>query len=383
MNHDTRSSVLIVDDCVENLQLMSGILRDNYIVLAAKSGIQAIKIAKKSKPDIILLDVMMPEMDGYETCCKMKQSKELRGIPVIFVTALTDPEDEVRGFNAGGVDYITKPVSPPTVLARVATHLQLKSTETQLREILNKTLSGAVGLLMDLLTLANPAAFSRATRLKRFVRMIGQHMPQPGFWQIELAAMFSQVGSLGLSPDLLFKIHSGRSMAEDEMALYETHSKKGGDLIGRIPQLENVAAIITQHCTTDAADKENKDTYPPIVDLGARILRLVVEYDRHITMGMDPATAMGFIKANSTEDTLPIIEAFEQGMSTAAQVLTPHQCYAFSLQPGYVLQVDVLSKCGKLLLTAGTELSVPMIKSLQSLASNKKIVEPLSVLAHD
>ena len=113
---------------------MSDLLAGSYTVLFAKSGNKALEIASSRDIDLILLDVMMPEMDGYEVCRRLKDDERTAEIPVIFVTARAEDHDETRGFEVGGVDYITKPVSPAILKARVATHLLLKDTMNRHRE---------------------------------------------------------------------------------------------------------------------------------------------------------------------------------------------------------------------------------------------------------
>ncbi|MDB5748168.1 MAG: two-component system response regulator, partial [Massilia sp.] len=120
-----RPLILAVDDEASNLQLLRQILQDHYRLLFAKDGARALELAHKEHPDLILLDVMMPGMSGYEVCAALKANPATAPIPVIFVTALNDTADELEGFEAGAVDYITKPVSPPVVRARVRTHLSL------------------------------------------------------------------------------------------------------------------------------------------------------------------------------------------------------------------------------------------------------------------
>ena len=122
---DARPLLLLVDDEATNLQVLRHILQDDYRLLFAKDGAKALEMAERERPDLILLDVMMPGMTGYEVCQALKAQAHLEGVPVIFVTALADVEDEARGFAVGAVDYITKPVSPPIVRARVRTHLSL------------------------------------------------------------------------------------------------------------------------------------------------------------------------------------------------------------------------------------------------------------------
>jgi sigma-B regulation protein RsbU (phosphoserine phosphatase) len=128
-----KATVLAVDDTPENLDVVKGLLSDDYVVKAATSGGMALKIIEKQKPDLILLDIMMPGMDGYEVCRRLKENDETRDIPVIFLTAMEQTTDEAQGFELGAADYITKPVNPPILKARVRTHLALKQSMDELQ----------------------------------------------------------------------------------------------------------------------------------------------------------------------------------------------------------------------------------------------------------
>jgi len=131
----TTPTILVVDDTPQNLTLMSELLGSLYVVKVATNGSKALRIARSaSPPDLILLDIMMPDMDGYEVCRQLKDDASTREIPVIFLTAKSEVEDEQRGFDLGAVDYIAKPISPPIVLARVKTHLTLKAAADVLRD---------------------------------------------------------------------------------------------------------------------------------------------------------------------------------------------------------------------------------------------------------
>lgn len=129
--------ILIVDDEPVNIQILTGILEEEYKLHAAIDGKTALEIATSVKPDLILLDMLMPGMDGLELCRVLKQDESTSDIPVIFVTGLSDPENEELGFQAGAVDYISKPVSPPIVRARVKIHLQNFLTVKFLEDLLD------------------------------------------------------------------------------------------------------------------------------------------------------------------------------------------------------------------------------------------------------
>lgn len=155
-----KHTILIVDDTQENILLLSEILDSDYQTKAAINGERALKIAFSTEPpDLVLLDVMMPGMSGYEVCRQLKENPDTRGIPVIFVTAMNEVEDETEGLEIGAVDYITKPISPPIVKARVKAHLKLYE---QARELAawNQTLEQRVA--------EGVAQLDRLGRMKRF-----------------------------------------------------------------------------------------------------------------------------------------------------------------------------------------------------------------------
>ncbi|CAG0995316.1 adenylate cyclase [Methylophilaceae bacterium] len=134
-HHVSKKTVLIVDDIPDSLSVMNALLKDFYVVKVAISGEMCLKIASVlPRPDLILLDIMMPDIDGYEVCKRLKADPYTAEIPVIFLTAKVHMEDEQLGFDVGAVDYVTKPVSPPILLARVNTHLQLKVARDILKD---------------------------------------------------------------------------------------------------------------------------------------------------------------------------------------------------------------------------------------------------------
>ncbi len=128
-------NILIVDDISKNIQVLGGILRrEGYALSYAVSGEQALKMAFADGADLVLLDVMMPQMDGFEVCRRLKANPRTREIPIIFLTAKTEKEDIVKGFELGAVDYVTKPFNTPELLARVHTHLALKIYNAMVRQ---------------------------------------------------------------------------------------------------------------------------------------------------------------------------------------------------------------------------------------------------------
>jgi class 3 adenylate cyclase len=142
---DEKPLLLVVDDSAENLQVLNALLKDDYRLKLAKSGAKAIEIANQQpQPDLILLDVIMPEMDGFEVCETLKSQAETTSIPIIFLTALNEVADETKGFRKGGSDFITKPFNPDIVKARIRTHLDLQRERKKSNELLRVLLPDAV-----------------------------------------------------------------------------------------------------------------------------------------------------------------------------------------------------------------------------------------------
>lgn len=142
---ENRPTILIVDDLPENIRMLMELLKDDYATIPAIGGEAALEKAKaEPKPDLILLDILMPDIDGYEVCRHLKDDPELKPIPVIFVSAISEAMDAAKAFDLGAVDYVMKPFNPATVKARVKTHIQLSQTMRDLKDALSKvkTLSG-------------------------------------------------------------------------------------------------------------------------------------------------------------------------------------------------------------------------------------------------
>lgn len=130
-----KNSILIIDDAPENIDVLIELFKSEYMVSAARSGEKGLKLAKKNLPDLVLLDIIMPGMDGYEVCKVLKSDEATKDIPVIFITSVSEFMDEAKTFNLGGVDFITKPFNPITVKARIKTHINLKMKSDMLEQL--------------------------------------------------------------------------------------------------------------------------------------------------------------------------------------------------------------------------------------------------------
>jgi len=249
-----KPTILVVDDTPDNLSLMSGLLKDDYKVKVANSGERALKIAlSESPPDLILLDIMMPEMDGYEVCRHLKADIRTRDIPVIFLTAKTEVADETRGLELGAVDYITKPISPPIVLARIKTHLAMKDVQDFLRDqnaFLEMEVNKRTAEVMAIQDVTIHAMASLAEtrdsdtgkhirRTQHYVKLLAQKLrfnPRYAHFlnhdkTIEMlfkSAPLHDIGKVGIPDRILLK--PGRFTPE-EFEIMKTHTTLGRDVI--------------------------------------------------------------------------------------------------------------------------------------------------------
>lgn len=249
---DNKSVILAVDDTPENLDVLKGILIDQYSVKGAINGPMALKIAEKQRPDLILLDIMMPGMDGYEVCTKLKQNPLTADIPVIFITAKSTVEDEQKGFAIGAVDYITKPISPPIVLERVKTHLTLKKAQDFLKlqnEILEQKVierTEKMEQLQDVVMVAmgslaearDPETGNHIRRTQNYVRALAeelQHHPKfsdfltpEAITSLYKSAPLHDIGKVGVPDHILLK--PGK-LTDEEFEEMKKHTVYGYDAI--------------------------------------------------------------------------------------------------------------------------------------------------------
>ena len=218
--------LLAVDDEPGNLQLLTQILQHDYRLLCAKDGARALELARSKRPGLILLDVMMPGVGGYEVCSQLKADPATAHIPVIFVTTLGDTEDELHGFREGAVDYITKPVSPPIVQARVRTHLSLVRAE-ELRasrlEIIQR-----LGLAAEY---KDNETGLHVMRMSRYAHALGLAAGMSAAVADELlhAAPMHDIGKIGIPDRILLK--PGKLEGE-EWTTMQTHSAIGAAILG-------------------------------------------------------------------------------------------------------------------------------------------------------
>jgi putative two-component system response regulator len=221
--------LLVVDDEATNLQLLRQILQADYRLAFAKDGPRALELAGAERPDLVLLDIMMPGMTGYQICSALKADARLAAVPVIFVSALGDASDELEGFEAGAVDYITKPFSPPIVRARVRTHLSL----VRMDELRNSRLE-----IVQRLGLASEFKDNETglhvIRMSHFSQVLGlaAGMDEQSADDLLHAAPMHDVGKIGIPDRILQK---PGALDQREWDVMRRHPVIGADIIGEHP----------------------------------------------------------------------------------------------------------------------------------------------------
>ena len=238
--------ILLVDDNTTNLQLLHETLDgQGYKLLIAKNGKTALAIAAKARPSLILLDIMMPEMDGYEVCRRLKSDESTSQIPIIFITALVDEEDEAKGLSMGAVDYLTKPINPELVRARVRNHLELKLYQDHLENLVKErtrrlALTQAV-TIESLATLAeyrDPETGGHIKRTQNYVKALAVHLKDHPRYRDELnddiiellylSAPLHDLGKVGVPDHILLK--AGK-LTDDEFEEMKQHTVYGHDAL--------------------------------------------------------------------------------------------------------------------------------------------------------
>lgn len=247
-------TILVVDDAPANLTLVAGLLNKHYRVKLASSAAKALALARQAPPDLVLLDVMMPVMDGHEVCRQLKADPATRHIPVIFLTAMQDEQDEAMSFEVGGADFIPKPIRPPVLQARVRTHLQNKSFQDQLRRrnaSLAHELDGRLAQLdrlrdSTLYVMISFAEFrdqetgNHVRRTQEYVRVLATNLWRKGLHADQLdeqritlmakSAPLHDIGKVAIPDNILLK--PGKLTAE-EFDIMKTHAMQGWDMLQR------------------------------------------------------------------------------------------------------------------------------------------------------
>lgn len=307
-----RDTVLVVDDNSENRSLLNGLLSSDYRVLIATNGKQALVACKSQLPDIVLLDIMMPEMDGYEVCLQLKADEKTAHIPVIFLTAKSQIEDEQKGFDVGAVDYILKPISPPILMSRVRNHLTLKQAMEALAEQntiledkvkartheLESLQDATIGAMASLAETRDNETGNHIRRTQHYIKLLGERLMYEGLFLEQLnpkalevlykSAPLHDIGKVGIPDSVLLK--PGK-LTDEEFDVMKSHTELGKSVIETVEQSIDFHCdflIYAKEIAYSHQEKWDGTGYPQklkgeAIPLSARMMALADVYDALIS----------------------------------------------------------------------------------------------------
>lgn len=294
----SKAKILVVDDEPTNLRVLKQVLQEQYRLMFARSGQEALELVQRDTPQLILLDIMMPGMTGYEVCRLLKADPRTASIPVIFVTALQDELDETTGFEVGAVDYITKPISPAIVRARVHTHLSLVHADELKRSRLQ-----VVERLGRAAEYKDNETGLHVKRMSHYAQLIALAAGCDPIWAEELlhAAPMHDIGKIGIADSVLLK--PGR-LDDAEMAAMRLHARIGAEIIG---DCDSTLLQLAKEVALYHHEKWDGTGYPEglvaeAIPLSARIVALADVFDaltskRPYKDAWPVAEAMEYIKS--------------------------------------------------------------------------------------
>lgn len=244
---ENSKTIMVVDDTPSNLQYAMAVLTDTYKVIPVKSGEACISALDKVSPDLILLDIEMPGMDGFETLEKIRRISGMEKVPVIFLTALSDNEHELKGFKAGAVDFILKPFVPEIMLARIATQIELSDYRNSLEDVVDRKTSENKRLTFQAIQAITKSVDAKdvytrqhSTRVAKFSREIGIRMgifTEEEIEELYRLALLHDIGKIGIPDAILNK--PGR-LTDEEFEIMKTHTVKGYEILSEVTLVKDV-----------------------------------------------------------------------------------------------------------------------------------------------
>jgi FixJ family two-component response regulator len=366
--------ILLVDDDSNILDGYRRSLSKEFLMETALGGTRAVALANEKGPyAVVISDMRMPGMDGIQLLSQIKavSPDTIR----VMLTGNADMETAVNAINEGSIfRFLNKPCSKEVMARTITAALVQYRLVTAEKQLLEQTLSGSLQVLTEVLSLVNPAAFSRAERARRYIHHIVSAMKLGNPWQYEVAAMLSQLGCVTLAPETIEAVYRGEALSADELAQYEAHPSVAYTLLSKIPRLEPIAWMIEQqNRRTPTAD----DSKVPDMRLGAEILRLVLAYEQLIHKGASRNEAAHTL-AMQNKNFSP---AFFQTLVTLdpnAEEGETQKYQIENLTPSMIVQEEVHTLSGTLVVSKGQEVTPTVIFKLKNLLARGAVSNNVS-----
>lgn len=372
--------VLIVDDDEEVLNSFRRHFYKLYQLDTATNAEEGLKLLKEKQYLVVVSDYMMPKMDGIRF---LTLARDITPYTTrIMLTGNADIKTAIQAVNEGHVyRFLTKPCAPEALAQSIQAGIVYYRLLTAERVLLEQTLNGSISMLVEILSLVNPEAFSKALRIKKFVTALVKKMNISPTWCYEMAATLSQIGFVTLPSNLLEKINKRQSLTAQEQTMLNNHPHIARKLIEKIPRLEIIAPMIEDQ------DKPYVDfpvlpgsLFPkePAV-LGAQILKVAIDYDDLASSGYTHADIMHTMETRKGHYNFLILSAVEEPIVSSAS-WERRMVFMFELKTGMVVDEDITTTENVLLLRRGQEVTETVLTRMSNVNSYSKIKVPFQVL---
>ncbi len=345
--------ILCVDDEPQILKSLTMHLRRHYDVVTATSGAEALQqAASGAAPAVVVSDMRMPVMDGAGLLRRMLHAHP--ETTRILLTGEPSRDSAAAAVNEGQIfRFLTKPCTPADLLAAIDAGVLQHRLVTAEKTLMQETLIGCINALIDVLAITNPVAFGRTNRVKRLAVDLAVALGLPMSWQLEAAAMLSQIGFISLPPELVVKVYDGKRLSAAETALVNRVPAVAQSLLGRIPRIEDVVAILKQSQEIQTSG----DLSAPRLATAAQILRVVQAYDGLIASGRSTSAALQILRAGESRYGADLITGLAGLLEARAEPKTIHEMQVNAVKPGMTMMDDLRTSVGTLLVPAGFEVT--------------------------
>jgi ActR/RegA family two-component response regulator len=366
--------ILLVDDDPLILEGHKRSLSREFLLETALGAMQALKLVTDNGPyALVVSDMRMPEMDGIQLLSRVKSVSP--DTVRVMLTGYADIQIAMNAINEGSIfRFLTKPCSREIMAKTLTVGLVQYRLITAEKQLLEQTLSSSIQVLTEVLSLVNPAAFSRAERARRYIHHIVTLMNLGNPWQYEVAAMMSQLGCVTLPPETIEAVYKGEKLMPAEQVQYDGHPRVAYSLLSKIPRLEPIAWMI-KHQDRPVLESDNAETE---VRTGAEILRLILAYERLIHKGSTRTEAVHLLARQNANFSPKFFEALVT-LDPNADEGVIRKCSIEDLAPGMIIQDEVHTAEGGLLVSKGQEVTPMVILKLKNFQARRAIAGTVSV----
>ncbi len=372
--------ILFIDDEPNVLEGVKRSLKREFLIETAESGGLALKlIGSRGDYAVVVSDMRMPGMDGVQLLAAVR---EISPATVrVMLTGNADQQTAIEAVNEGHIfRFLTKPCPPEALAKALRACLHQYRLVMAEKELLEQTLRGSIQVLTDVISLVNPTAFGRASRVRRLVRQLAEVLKIESAWQAEVAAMLSQVGCITVPEETLAKVYKGTSLTAEELVMLRSHPKVGRDLIANIPRLEEVAEIISyQEKLYNGVGGLAGDKRGSAIPLGGRLLKVALDFDKLVEGKFTREEAYEEIKQRGDWYDPRVVEALKsvvEGNKKKYQVMFVR---IRELDANMILAEDIKTANGLLLISEGQDVNMSLRLRLENFLLRGGIKEPIKV----